>query len=192
MMRAASTISSSVLSGSARERVKRVFATTWTQRIVLPHLISRVMQLGALVRILSSQHSKRHSPEGMMDQYSLRLLAKVNNPSKYLTALIRLPMLYERTHEFPWYFCDFIRFSNRHRSSRSIPRLAPAAQPRRLVCASCPPRTASRQVRVRTISDRRHGHSMEHMRSCNVSGSLLTNLWYCLSTGSSSASHVSI
>ena len=90
MMRATSTISSSVLPGSARKRVKRVFTTTWTRRIVLPHLISRVMQLGAWVKILSIQHSKRHSPEGVMDQYSLHSLAKVNNPSKYLTALILL------------------------------------------------------------------------------------------------------
>jgi len=92
---AASTISSSVLLGSARERVKRVFAATWTRRIVPPRLISRVMQLGASVRILSSQHSKRHSSEGVMDQYSLRSLAKVNNPSKYLTVLILLKNLGE-------------------------------------------------------------------------------------------------
>src|SRR5882762_4978862 len=95
MMRAASTISSSVLLGSARERVKRVFAATWTRRIVLPCLISRVMQLCALVRILLSQHLKSHSPEGVMDQYSQCLLTKVNNSSKYLTVLILLKNLGE-------------------------------------------------------------------------------------------------
>ena len=77
-------------SRKCKGRVKRVFATIWTQRIMLPCLISRVMQLGALVRILLSQHSKRHSPEGVMDQYSLHSLAKVNNLSKYLTMLILL------------------------------------------------------------------------------------------------------
>src|SRR5882757_9562549 len=96
--------------------------------------------------------------------------------------MIRLPMLYERTHEFPWYFCDFIRFSNRRRSSRSIPHLAPTAQPRHLVCASCPPRTASRRVRIRTVSDRRNGRSMEYTSSCNVPGSLPMDLRHCLST----------
>jgi hypothetical protein len=45
--------------------------------------------------------------------------------TRTVSLVIRLPMLYERTHEFPWYFCDFIRFSNRHRSSRLILRLAP-------------------------------------------------------------------
>src|SRR5882762_10176112 len=99
-----------------------------------------------------------------------------------IVTLIRLPMLYERTHEFPWYFCNFIQFSNRRRSSRSIPRLAPAAQPRRLVCTSCPPRTASHQVRIRTTSDRRNGRSMEYTSSCNVSGSLPMYLRHCLST----------
>jgi len=53
------------------------------------------MQLGASVRILSSQHSKRHSPEGVMDQYSQRSLAKDSNWSKYLTMLIPLKNLGE-------------------------------------------------------------------------------------------------
>jgi hypothetical protein len=26
--------------------------------------------------------------------------------------MMRLPTLYARAHEFPWYFCDFILFSN--------------------------------------------------------------------------------
>jgi hypothetical protein len=26
--------------------------------------------------------------------------------------MMRLPTLYARSHEFPWYFCDFIQFSN--------------------------------------------------------------------------------
>jgi hypothetical protein len=112
--------------------------------------------------------------------------------ARWCEMMIRLPMLYGRTHEFCWYFCDFIRIFNRRWSSRSIPHLDPAAQPRRLVCASCPLRTASRRVRVRTTSDRRHGHSMESTRSCNVPGSLPMNLRHCLSTRSSPASHVSI
>jgi hypothetical protein len=93
MMRVASTISSSALPGDARERVTRVFAATRTRRIALPHPISRVTQLSASVRMLSRQHLKRHSPEGVMDQYLQRSLAKVNNLSKYLTALILLKNL---------------------------------------------------------------------------------------------------
>jgi hypothetical protein len=106
--------------------------------------------------------------------------------------VIRLPMLYERNHEFHWYFCDFIRIFNQRRSSRLILRLASTAQPCRLVCASCPPRTASCRVHVCTTSDRRHGHSMEYTRSCNMSSSLPMNLQYCLSIGSSPAPHMSI
>jgi hypothetical protein len=106
--------------------------------------------------------------------------------------LMRLPTLYARTHEFPWYFCDFIRFSNQQWSLKLKPRHASATQPCRLVCASCLPRTASCWVRVRTASDRRHDHSMEHTRSCNVSGLLLMILQHCLSIESSPASHVLI
>jgi hypothetical protein len=90
MMKVASFISLSVLPRNAREKVKRVFAATWTRRIALPPPTSRVMQLSALVRILSKPHSKRHSPEGVMDQYLQRSLAKVNNLLRYLTALILL------------------------------------------------------------------------------------------------------
>jgi hypothetical protein len=43
--------------------------------------------------MLSMRHLKRGSPERVMDQYLQRLLAKVNNPSKYLTALILLKNL---------------------------------------------------------------------------------------------------
>jgi len=93
MMRVASIIFLSALPGDARERVKRVFAATWTRRIALPHPISRVTQLGASVRMLSMRHLKRGSPERVMDQYLQCLLAKVNNPSKYLTALILLKNL---------------------------------------------------------------------------------------------------
>jgi hypothetical protein len=118
-----------------------------------------------------------------------KILININGQ---LRTLIKLPMLYERTHEFPWYFCVFIRFSNRRWNSRLIPRLTPAAQPCRLVYTSCPPRTASRRVHVHTTSDRRHGHSIEYTRSCNVSSSLPRILWYWLSTGSSPVSHVSI
>ena len=95
MMKVASTISSSALLGNARERVKKVFAATWTQRIAPPHPISRAIWLSASVRVLSRQHSKRHSQKGMMDQYSQYLLAKANNLSKYLTALILLKNLDE-------------------------------------------------------------------------------------------------
>jgi hypothetical protein len=86
MTRVASIISSSVLPRNAREKVKRVFAATWTRRITLLRPTSRVTQLSALVRMLSRPHSKRHSPEGVMDQYSQCSLAKVNNLLKYLTA----------------------------------------------------------------------------------------------------------
>jgi hypothetical protein len=95
MTRVASTISLSVQPGNARERVKGVFAATWTRRIALPRLISRVTRLSASVRMLSRQHSKKHSPEGVMDQYLQRSLAKVNNLSKYLTVLILLKNLGE-------------------------------------------------------------------------------------------------
>src|SRR5882724_7218313 len=75
--------------------VKRVFSATWTRRIALPHPTSRVMQLSALVRMLLRPHLKRHSQEGMMDQYSHCLLTKVNNLLKYLTTLILLKNLSE-------------------------------------------------------------------------------------------------
>ena len=95
MMKVASTIALSALPGNARERVKRVFAATWTQRIAPPCPISRAMQLSASVGVLSRQHSKRHSQKGVMDQYSQCSLAKANNLSKYLTALILLKNLGE-------------------------------------------------------------------------------------------------
>ena len=66
----------------------------WVRQFVLPCLISRVMQLGALVSILSSQHSKRHSLEGVMNWYLQCSLTKVNHPSKYLTVPILLKNLH--------------------------------------------------------------------------------------------------
>jgi len=95
MMRAASITFLGVLRGTARERVKRVFAATSTQRIALPHPISRVTHLGASVKILSSQHSKTSSPQAVMGRYSQRSLAKVNNPPKYPIVLILLRKLGE-------------------------------------------------------------------------------------------------
>src|SRR5882724_3223772 len=95
MMRVTSIISLSVLPQNAREKVKRVFAATWTQRIMLPHPTSRVTQLSASVGMLLRPHSKRHSPEGMMDQCLQHLLVKVNNLLKYLTTLILLRNLGE-------------------------------------------------------------------------------------------------
>jgi hypothetical protein len=106
--------------------------------------------------------------------------------------LMRLPTLYMRSHKFPWYFCDFIRFSNRHWNSRLKPHFASAAQPCHLMSASCPPHTASHWVRICTASDHRHDHSMEHTRSCNMFGSLLMILQHCLLIESSPASHMSI
>jgi hypothetical protein len=42
--------------------------------------------------------------------------------------LMRLPTLYESTHEFPWYFCDFIRFFNqRHQYCVLLPQHSHAA-----------------------------------------------------------------
>jgi hypothetical protein len=106
--------------------------------------------------------------------------------------MIRLPTLYVRAHKFSWYFCDFIQFSNQCQSSRSKLRLDSAAQPCHLVCASCPPHTASCQVRVCTASNCRHDHSMKHTRSCNVSGLLSMILQHCLSIESSPTLHMSI
>ena len=57
MTRVASIISLSVLLRNAREKVKSVFATTWTQRITLPCPTSRVMQLSASVGMLLRLHS---------------------------------------------------------------------------------------------------------------------------------------
>jgi hypothetical protein len=95
MIWVASITSLSARPGDARESVKRVFAATWTRRTVMAHPISSVMQLSASVRMLSRRHLKIHSPEGVMDQYLQCSLAKVNNPSKYLTALILLKNLGE-------------------------------------------------------------------------------------------------
>jgi hypothetical protein len=64
----------------------------------------------------------------------------------------------ERTHECPWYFCDFIRFSNRRRNTRSIPCLAPTAQPCRLMCPSCPPRVPLMPASHRLTSGLRPHH----------------------------------
>ena len=95
MTRAESFIFLGVLRRIARERVTRVFVATWTRRIMLPRPISRVMQLGASVKILSTQLSKIKSLKGVMDRYSQRSLAKVNSPLKYLTVLILLKKLGE-------------------------------------------------------------------------------------------------
>jgi hypothetical protein len=105
--------------------------------------------------------------------------------------MIRLPTLYARSHEFSWYFCDFIWFSTWHWSSRLKPLITFAPLPHHLVSASCLPRTASHQVRVHTASDRWNSHSMEHMRFCNVSRLLPKLHRHCLSTVSSSALHMS-
>jgi hypothetical protein len=45
--------------------------------------------------MLLRQHLISHSPEGVMDQFLRRSLVKVNNPSKYLTALTLLENLGE-------------------------------------------------------------------------------------------------
>ena len=95
MTRAESFIFLGVLRRIARERVTRVFVATWTRRIMLPHPMSRVMQLGASVKILLTQLSKIKSLKGVMDRYSQRSLAKVNSPLKYLTVFILLKKLGE-------------------------------------------------------------------------------------------------
>jgi hypothetical protein len=60
------------------------------------------------------------------------------------------------------------------------------------VSTSCPPCTASHRVRVHTTSNHRNDHSMEHMRSCNVSGLLPRFLQHCLLIEPSPALHMSI
>ena len=111
-MRVESFISSSVLPNTARERVIKVFAVTWTQKIVLPHPISRLMHLGVLVGILLRQHSKISNPKDVMDRYLQRSLAKVNNQSIYLTEHILLKKSGELCNFF--WFCGYLRNFRAH------------------------------------------------------------------------------
>ena len=85
----------SVLPRTARERVIKVFGTTWTQRIMPQHPISRVMHLDALVKIWSSLHSKINNLKARLDQYLQCLLARAKSPSKYHIVLILLKKLGE-------------------------------------------------------------------------------------------------
>ena len=85
----------SVLPRTARERVKNVFSTTWTWRIALQHLISRVMHLDALAKIWLSLHSKINDLKAKMDQYLQCLLTRAKSPSKYYIVLILLKKLSE-------------------------------------------------------------------------------------------------
>ena len=101
----------SVLPRTARERVIKVFSTTWTRRIAPQHPISRVMYLDALVKIWSSLHSKINDLKAEMDRYLQCLLTRAKIPSKYHIVLILLKKLGEYFN-YTLSFCSNLRNLN--------------------------------------------------------------------------------
>ena len=89
-MRGTSTTSSSVHPSSAKAKARRLFATIRIRRIAPPHLTLEIMLSSALAVMLLTPLLKTGIPLDVMDQSLLHLLAKVNNPSKFLIVLILL------------------------------------------------------------------------------------------------------
>jgi len=88
--RGASTISSSAHPRSAKPRVRRVYAAIRIRRIAPAHLTSRIMPSSVLAVTPLTPLLRTGIPLDVMDQSLLPLLAKANNPSKFLIVLILL------------------------------------------------------------------------------------------------------